>query len=153
MKHSWAFWFNGRDANIKEVIGGRVFHSYVPDDRMLSVWMRRNDLWLRGFFRRWHYYRDRIPQPNEYRYPEKLAYTIPALLKSGHRRKRYRLDDINDPIGLKENPLAGENNLNAENLGWKSKQKHSDFISQPFYSVYKWYYDFFIDRGFLGENQ
>ncbi len=36
MKHSWAFWFNRRDTNIKEVIEGKIYHSYVPDDRMLN---------------------------------------------------------------------------------------------------------------------
>ena len=147
MHHSWAFWFNHREEDIREVIFGKVCHNYNPEDRALRV-MRWWDFKRRGGFlgfRRWHYYRERIPQRTRYRYPRKLAYYIPTLLRYGHRRRWYRLDDLNFPAGSVSIPFAQENFQATEDLGWDWKKTggHSDFLIQPFYKVYDWYKKFF----------
>ena len=154
MHHSWTFWFNHREEDIREVILGKVCHNYNPEDRALK-WMMRNDLvWRRGIFKRWHYYRERVPQRNFYRYPRKLAYYIPTLLRYGHRKRWYRLDDLNFPAGSVSLPYAQENFQATEDVGWESRKTggHSDFLIQPFYKVYEWYVKF-IKEGVLKKGE
>ena len=153
-QHSWSFWFNQEAHPAHKSLAGNVYHSYVPNDEILELWMRYGDNLLRGSIsspfpiaRKWHYSRDKLTNdPPEWRSPNGTKHSdigwgsgrgglpvanifpsrLPTLMLPRHRKPYYGFEDLNLPVGAMMNPLHNVNNRNATELGWRTDQ-HSDF--------------------------
>jgi hypothetical protein len=169
-QHSWRFWFNQAGHNIKEVISGQIYHSYVPMDVVLTLAMRENDVVQRN---NRHYYRfgslgPNIPCPRRgvYRGPRNtstscsLANEIPALLQPTKRTQFYMYQDLNLPVGATINPMADHNfDATTPMVGWRETgilpepNNHCDYIVLPFPQIYNWWKVFLAGEPLLVEGR
>ena len=152
-QQSWCSWFNEDSYKIKDIIAGQLYNSYNPTDEALYKWMRYNDHYWRSSWqlRQWSFYRDRLYQsPPTYRAPEttdtkaSLVYRCPAMMKMrkhpGSDNFGYDWRELSLPAGAREIAMADDNlNAFAEwDDAWR-KEKHSDFLVQPYFLIYPWY--------------
>jgi hypothetical protein len=149
-QQSWAFWFRQAGYEVPGSLAGAVYHSYLPDDRVL-FWMRRNDYLQRSDT---HYYRHLLERsPAVYRAPEGLNNLydgIPTLMRLRHRRIPYGWNRINLPVGTTNSVIAvsGMNYL-ATDGNWRPGSvagiaSHSGYL-QWYPEIYKWYAEFLGD--------
>ncbi len=163
-KQSWLGWFNQAEHSVNEVLTGGIYHSYVPQDRILETWMRANDHLHRGVLGYMlHYVRSKLE--DRYRGPldsaglNSLAWRVPALMdvrkKSDFWPPHYGTEDVNLPRGCVESTQLDAISTPATTLNWREKA-HSDWCDvvnhrdlkerQWFPKIYKWY------KVFLGEG-
>lgn len=147
-RNSWAFWVQQAGHEALTSLAGGYYHSLVELDKALHA-MR----WWDSQAHPKHYNRDLLPTDRDV---DSLN-GIPALINDGMRHwndelPRVDVGDLHLPLGCVGQlrppgasafgiPAAASGNPYVENWGWR-KEEHSDFRTQPLFTIYEWYKEF-----------
>ena len=149
---SWAFWFNQAESPVS-ASAQRIINSYSPEDR--ALWLMKVGNWYASSgnnrdrrvdraFDRGTAKHFRVPVADGLLAsdPENrpdLSLEIPALIKGNVLMTYPGWNDFTSPLGTVPNPLVGTYSILAVgDLGWTEKG-HSDFLAEPFSTVWPWY--------------